>query len=183
MNLLHRENIVYNTTCIGHILCNIEGNMLSGKSKKVFSLAALATILSLWYDAELSGGLFKSLTSRALSLNLGNGACEWVAAIQWTDEGFPTGTNFTKTIVAGYPSGDKRVTYLQMEGLTGLSARDEWEFAFLAHTNQPFIKANYPHHEGIWGWADAGDQVLLVVSELRKVLVEYHDILWVSFSF
>ncbi len=157
--------------------------MLSGKSKKVIGLASLATIFSLWYDAELSGGLFESLNSRALSLNLGNGACEWVAAIQWTDNGFPTGTNFTKTIVAGYPSGDKRVTYLQMEGLTGLSARDEWEFAFLAHTNQPFIKANYPHHEGIWGWGDVGDQVLLVVSELRKVLVEYHDILWVSFSF
>ncbi len=156
--------------------------MFSGKSKKVLGLAALATILTLWYDVEVTGGFLETLTSRALSTNLGGGACQWVAAIQWTDFGFPSDTNFTKTIIAGYPSGDKRLTYLQMEGLTGLSARDEWEFAFLAHTNQPFIKANYPHHEGIWGWGDAGDQVLLVVSELKKVLIEYHDILWVSYS-
>ncbi len=152
------------------------------KSKKVIILAAITIVLSLWYDTEVTGGLYRALKSRSLSLNLGNGMCELVAAIQWTDNGFPSDTNFTKTIVAGYPSGDKRLTYLQMEGLTGLSARDEWEFAFLAHTNQPFIKANYPHHEGIWGWGDAGDQVMLVVSDLKKVLIEYHDILWVSVS-
>ena len=146
------------------------------KTKKViFFTVAVASVLSLWYDE----GLVKTIRSRKLSLNLGGGECEWVAAIQHYDEGFPSNTTFRKTIIAGYPSGDKRLTFTQMEGLTGLSARDEWDFKFLGMTNQPFIKANYPHHEGIWGWGDVGDQVVLVVSDIQKVMVEYHDILWV----
>ncbi len=41
------------------------------------------------------------------------------------------------------------------------------------------IKAtNYPHHEGIWGWGDCADQVVLVVSDVSRVLIQYHDILW-----
>ncbi len=160
--------------------------MRFGRSKKkvIILTVALAAILSL-YDAELMKALKdKVLTaeSRKLSLNFGNGLCEWKAAIQYTDEGFPTDTPFRKTIIAGYPSGDKRLTFVQLEGLTGLSARDEWDFKFLGQTNQPFIKANYPHHEGIWGWGDVGDQVLMVVSDIKRVIVEYHDILWVRFS-
>ena len=148
----------------------------STKKKLIIATLALAAI-SLWCDE----GLIESVKSRRLSLNLGNGTCEWVAAIQHYDDGFPSNTTFKKTIIAGYPSGDKRLAFSQLEGLTGLSARDEWDFAFLGHTNQPFIKANYPHHEGIWGWGDVGDQVVLVVTELRKAIIEYHDILWVSF--
>uniref|UniRef100_A0A7S3Q3S8 PA14 domain-containing protein n=1 Tax=Chaetoceros debilis TaxID=122233 RepID=A0A7S3Q3S8_9STRA len=142
--------------------------------KKTVILIALASILSLWYDQ----GLIISIKDRRLSLNKGNGECEWVAAIQYTDPGFPTEQDFKKTIIAGYPGGDKRITFIQLEGLTGLSARDEWEFAFLGMTNQPFIKANYPHHEGIWGWQDQADQVVLVVSNIKKAMIEYHDILW-----
>ena len=93
--------------------------MRSGRSRKkliiVFIIAALVFVN---FD-------FISLKSRALSLNLGNGTCEWRPAIQYTDVNFPTYTKFQKTIIAGYPSGDKRVTFLQLEGLTGLSARDE----------------------------------------------------------
>ena len=152
--------------------------LLNRSKKKVIGLTvALASILSLWYDEAM----IQSLKARRLSLNFGNGTCEWVAAIQYDDNGFPTNQEFHKTIIAGYPGGDKRITFTQLEGLTGLSARDEWEFAFLGMTNQPFIKANYPHHEGIWGWEDVGDQVVMVVSDIKKSLVEYHDILWVRF--
>ena len=35
--------------------------------------------------------------------------------------------------------------------LESKAARDEWDFEFLGMTNHPFIKTNYPHHEGIWG--------------------------------
>ena len=45
-------------------------------------------------------------------------------------------------------SGDKRLVFIQMEGLTGLSAKDEWNFEHDGYTNHPFIKSNYPHHEG-----------------------------------
>lgn len=50
----------------------------------------------------------------------------------------------------GYPSGDKRMIFIQMEALTGWPAKDEWDFEYLGDSNHPFIKANYPHHEGIW---------------------------------
>ena len=152
------------------------------KEKVVITIVAVATFLILCYDAEVGEELMRALNSRrlAMSLNLGNGTCEWKAALQYTDNGFPSEAELHKTIIAGYPSGDKRLTFVQLEGLTGLSARDEWDFKFLGMTNQPFIKANYPHHEGIWGWGDVGDQVIMVVSELKRVLIEYHDILWVS---
>ena len=153
--------------------------LLRMSKRKLFVLTALTSILSLWYDE----GLLRSIKDRRLSVSYGDGTCEWVAAIQHTDEGFPSEQEFKKTIIAGYPGGDKRITFTQLEGLTGLSARDEWEFAFLGMTNQPFIKANYPHHEGIWGWQDQADQVVLVVSDIQKSMIEYHDILWVCIIF
>ena len=58
------------------------------------------------------------------------------------------------------------------------AAKDEWDFEYLGDSNHPFIKANYPHHEGIWGWGTNADQIVLVVKNIRKSLVEYHDILW-----
>jgi len=141
----------------------------------------LASILSLLHtDSSIRNTRRLDIVLRnlAMSLNLGDGKCEWRAALSTEDNGFPTTQTFLKTIIAGYPSGDKRVVFSQLEGLTGLSTRDEWEFAFLGMTNQPFIKANYPHHEGIWGWGDVADQVVMVVSPLKRVLIEYHDILW-----
>lgn len=65
-----------------------------------------------------------------------------------------------------------------MEALTGWPAKDEWDFEYLGDSNHPFIKANYPHHEGIWGWGTNADQIVLVAKNIRKSLVEYHDILW-----
>lgn len=69
---------------------------------------------------------------------------------------------------------------MQMEALTGWPARDEWEFDYSGTDsyNHPFIKANYPHHDGIWGWGTIADQVVLVVGNVRKSMVEFHDILW-----
>ena len=39
-------------------------------------------------------------------------------------------------------------------------------------TNHPFIKGNCPHHEGIWGWEDAADQVVMMVPFIRRSMVE-----------
>ncbi|KAL7529428.1 hypothetical protein ACHAWF_002973 [Thalassiosira exigua] len=105
---------------------------------------------------------------------------------------------YQNTIVVGYPGGDKRTIVRQMEALTGLSGRDAWDFKFLGMTKQPYIKTNYPHHEGIWaprgsaharvsvlgiskhgtpGWQDHADQVMLVVRNIRQAVLDYHDIL------
>jgi len=110
---------------------------------------------------------------RLVSLYLGNGRCKWTPPSYDPPEG-----EFHKTLIVGYPSGDKRLTYIQMEALTGLTAKDEWEFDYFGITNYPFIKSNYPHHEGIWGWEQEADQVIMIVRNLRRTIVEYHDILW-----
>ena len=52
------------------------------------------------------------------------------------------------------------------------AAKDEWDFEFLGMSNHPFIKANYPHHEGIWGWDDAADQVVMMIKNMRGSMVE-----------
>jgi len=140
--------------------------------KLIILILTLAAIISLRYNGE-----FDRLTnsSRELSIDLGGGQCKWTAPIY----DVPTDTKFFKTLIAGFPSGDKRLTFVQMEALTGLSTRDEWDFEFLGATNQPFVKANYPHHEGIWGWEGVQlGQVAMIVRNIKRSLVEYHDILW-----
>lgn len=108
------------------------------------------------------------------SLNFGGGACQW----QPPTYDVPEGLDFYKTFIAGFPSGDKRMAYLQMEALAGFSAKDEWDFAHIGMSNHPFIKGNYPHHEGIWGWDTAADQTILMIPNIRRSMVEYHDIIW-----
>lgn len=115
-----------------------------------------------------------SSSARSLSINLGNGNCEYAHP---NYDLSPT-VDLHKTLIVGYPSGDKRMIFQQMEALTGLPAKDEWDFEYLGITNHPFIKANYPHHEGVWGWDNVADQVVMVVRNVRKSIVEYHDILW-----
>lgn len=83
---------------------------------------------------------------------------------------------YFKTLIAGYPGGSKRIVYNQFEGLTGLSVNDEWPNGTVK-PNFPFMKANYPHHEGLWTWGDAMDQVVLVMRNPRHAIIEYHDVL------
>ena len=71
---------------------------------------------------------YDTLTNRrTLSLNLGGGNCEW----QPPTYEVPTTLDFHKTIIAGFPSGDKRMIFTQMEALTGWPAKDEWDFEYL----------------------------------------------------
>lgn len=133
-----------------------------------------ATVLfysALQYDV---GDVRNEYNDRQLSVDHGNGTCEWT--VPTYDP--PENIIFFKTMVAGFPSGDKRLTFVQMEALTGWAAKDEWDFEYLGISNEPFIKNNYPHHEGIWGWGNEADQVVMVVRNMRRSLVEYHDILW-----
>jgi hypothetical protein len=67
-------------------------------------------------------------------------------------------------------------TYIIARVLDYKAARDEWDFKFLGITNHPFIKANYPHHEGIWGWENVADQVVLMVRNIRKSMVECESV-------
>ncbi|EJK48025.1 hypothetical protein THAOC_33214 [Thalassiosira oceanica] len=109
------------------------------------------------------------VSQRRLTLNLGGGNCKWQPPIY----DVPETIDFHKTVIAGFPSGDKRMIFIQMEALSGWPAKDEWDFKFLGLSNHPFIKANYPHHEGIWGWGDNADQVVMMVRNIRKSMVEF----------
>lgn len=106
-------------------------------------------------------------SQRALSLNLGGGNCKWQPPVYTV----PEDIDFYKTVIAGFPSGDKRMIFVQMEALTGWPAKDEWDFEHLGMSNHPFIKANYPHHEGVWGWGDVADQVVMMVRNIRRSMV------------
>lgn len=110
---------------------------------------------------------------RTLSLNLGGGKCQWTAP-DYT----PNATKqIFKTLVAGFPGGSKRSVITQIEALTGVSAVDEWPRQAYKE-NQPFMKTNYPHHEGYWTWGDSMQQVILVLRNPRYALIEYHDVLY-----
>jgi len=63
-------------------------------------------------------------SQRSLSLNLGGGDCKWTPPTYHV----PDDIDFYKTVIAGFPSGDKRMIFLQMEALTGWPAKDEWDF-------------------------------------------------------
>ena len=54
-------------------------------------------------------------SQRLLSLDLGGGSCKWQPPIY----NVPAELDLHKTLIVGFPSGDKRMTYAQMEALTG----------------------------------------------------------------
>ena len=101
---------------------------------------------------------------RGLSLNLGGGDCIWEPPASTVSPDI----DFHKLLIAGFPSGDKRMTFVQMEALTGLPSKDDWDFVFNGYTNAPFIKTNYPHPAGTWGWGTEADEVVLVVQFIRR---------------
>lgn len=108
---------------------------------------------------------------RELSVDLGNGKCRWTPPLY----NMPANITYEKILIVGFPGGDKRLLYVQMEALTGLSANDEWFYD--QNANRPYLKTNYPHHEGTWSWGKTAKDVILVVRSIRKSLPEYHDVL------
>ena len=67
-----------------------------------------------------------------------------------------------------FDSRDKRMAYVQMEALSGLPSKDDWDFVYNGYSNAPFIKTNYPHNSGNWSWGDEADQVALVIQFIRR---------------
>ena len=78
--------------------------------------------LNNFFDGTETVTFLQSHNERQLSVYLGNGKCKW----QPPDYDVPDNIDFYKTVIAGFPSGDKRLTFIQMEALTGWPAKDEW---------------------------------------------------------
>ena len=108
--------------------------------------AFFATYLSLQEDSNETYG-----AKRYLSAN-NNTNSECLGLWEPPNHDIPDDIDWFKTLVVGYPSGDKRLAFMQYEGLTGWAARDEWAYEAFGMTNHPFIKTNYPHYDGAWGW-------------------------------
>ena len=53
----------------------------------------------------------------------------------------PETIDWITTLVVGFPSEDKRLAYMQLESLTGWSARDEWAYEAFGMKNHPFMKS------------------------------------------
>lgn len=111
---------------------------------------------------------------RGLSLNLGGGDCEWKAPVTQV----PEEIDFFKTLLVGFPSSDKHIVAAEMEGLSGLPSKDDWDFVYGGVSNTPFIKSNYPHQTGVWSWDGAADQVALVVQNIQNSLAQYSNMYW-----
>ena len=67
------------------------------------------------------------------------------------------------------PKGSgKRIAFLQLEGLTGLTTGDDFDLSESnANTKFAFIKTSYPQHEGIWAQQGGMDQSILLVRNPR----------------
>lgn len=108
-------------------------------------------------------------TKRKAWTYLGPGQCKYTEP-----KSLDANVTIDKTLIIGFPSGDKRIVFTQMEGLTGLKTQDSWDLEYAGMTNDPFVKGNYPHQEGIWGWEDSADQVILAVRNIKLAMIEYH---------
>lgn len=158
--------------------------MLSFKQKKaakagvvtIFAVLAILAIddeLESYRDGYAHQVRRRKKAGRGLSFNLGGGDCEWKAPVSQV----PEEVDFTKILLVGFPS-EKHLVSAEMEGLSGLPSKDDWDFVHNGYTNTPFIKTNYPHPSGIWSFDDHADQVALVVQSIRKSMSEYSDMYW-----
>eukprot|EP00546_Thalassionema_frauenfeldii_P014024 CAMPEP_0178929746 /NCGR_PEP_ID=MMETSP0786-20121207/20805_1 /TAXON_ID=186022 /ORGANISM="Thalassionema frauenfeldii, Strain CCMP 1798" /LENGTH=154 /DNA_ID=CAMNT_0020606105 /DNA_START=73 /DNA_END=534 /DNA_ORIENTATION=+ len=83
---------------------------------------------------------------RKISIDLGNGNCEWTQAEALGEDSEPYGTLF-----ASYPASGMRIAWQQTEGITGIAVGDDFHLGGTsAYDKVGLIKTQYPHLEGIW---------------------------------
>ena len=91
------------------------------KNKGMIRFVILSCLAYLAYYSYICENSERSTTSnilartdRSLTIDLGNGNCEWQAPLY----DIPEEIDFYKTAIVGFPSGDKRMIFVQMEALT-----------------------------------------------------------------
>ena len=121
------------------------------KRQKITLLVASIVLLYIYAFPTASAPVSSQrslLISSENARELQTSSCVWKPP----NHNIPNDIEWYKTVVAGYPSGDKRLTFMQLEALTGWGTRDSWAFETFGMTNHPFIKTNFPHHDGVWGF-------------------------------
>jgi len=143
----------------------------------VLAFMAVMVISNTSRERSMEDFILQSFTSRSkkmyrkLSVDLGNGQCEWTQAVH-----LPKDSDPYYTLIASYPGSGMRFTWQQTEGLTGITVGDE--FNFNGDANASIMKSHYPHPEGTWNVDHRLDQIALLVRNPRWAMVSYHDIIW-----
>jgi len=106
--------------------------------------------------------------SRGLSIDFGDGTCQWMEPRRLALDSKPFGTLF-----ASYPAAGMRITWQQTEGLTGVKVGDDYWFT---GDIVGLLKTQYPHFEGIWSWKDDMDQVILLLRNPRWAIPSHNTI-------
>jgi len=109
------------------------------------------------------------LVRHKLSIDLGDGDCKWTEATPLPLDSHPHGT-----LVTSYPGSGMRVTWQQIEGLTGIQVGDDFKYS---GPRVGIIKTQWPHYQGIWSFGSTLDQVILVVRNPRWAIPSFHNIL------
>eukprot|EP00547_Thalassionema_nitzschioides_P003528 CAMPEP_0194205572 /NCGR_PEP_ID=MMETSP0156-20130528/4806_1 /TAXON_ID=33649 /ORGANISM="Thalassionema nitzschioides, Strain L26-B" /LENGTH=624 /DNA_ID=CAMNT_0038931881 /DNA_START=29 /DNA_END=1900 /DNA_ORIENTATION=- len=107
---------------------------------------------------------------RRLSIDLGDGQCEWTGAEEVEIEKNPYGTLFTS-----YPGSGMRLTWQLTEGATGVQVGDDF---FYSGKLGGIVKTQYPHPEGIWSYDNNMDQTIMLIRDPRWNIPSYHTLIY-----
>lgn len=110
--------------------------------------------------------------TREISVNLGNGECEWKQGVPLNDTEHIHGV-----LLASYPAAGMRLTWQHVEGLTGHEVQDDFEECDGKHQAFGIVKTQYPHLEGIWSWGSNLKEVIYVMRNPRWAIPSYHTLL------
>jgi len=150
---------------------NIKRNFECFKVSKTAKYAIVVLLLSipgLLIDYRFSENLN---LNRSLSIDLGNGKCEWSGAAKIDVNSDPYGTLFVS-----YPGSGMRLTWQMTEGASGVQVGDD--FFYSGKTINGLVKTQYPHPEGIWSYGKAMDQVILLIRNPRWNIPSYHTLIY-----
>lgn len=140
---------------------------LTGEEKNLSNVKRC--ILSLLGTFAVLATISQFLVRHKLSIDLGDGDCKWTEAKALPLDSKPQGT-----LVASYPGSGMRVTWQQIEGLTGILVGDDFKYS---GPRVGIIKTQWPHYQGIWSFGSTLDQVILVVRNPRWAIPSFHNIL------
>eukprot|EP00547_Thalassionema_nitzschioides_P001076 CAMPEP_0194210776 /NCGR_PEP_ID=MMETSP0156-20130528/9100_1 /TAXON_ID=33649 /ORGANISM="Thalassionema nitzschioides, Strain L26-B" /LENGTH=148 /DNA_ID=CAMNT_0038938163 /DNA_START=70 /DNA_END=513 /DNA_ORIENTATION=+ len=148
--------------------------MISRRYQRVIAVAVLS-LLGLVLDFKLSDKSFRRYLSigdygkRYLSIDYGNGDCEWTAPVKVDLNEDPYGT-----LIASYPAAGMRLMWQMTAGAAGYEIGDDF---FFNGRIGGLIKTEYPHPEGIWSYGKEMDQTILLIRNPRWNIPSYHTLL------
>ena len=111
---------------------------------------------------------------RRLSVDLGNGDCEWEEATPFNSS---EAKNIDGVLLASYPAGGMRLAWQHVQGLTGHEVQDDFEQCDGKHEAYGVVKTQYPHLEGVWSWGSNIREVIYVMRNPRWAIPSYHTLL------